>query len=204
MSEELNPEEQEQPVKLVRSRRLARESAFQALYEIDTAETEVDEAIQSATNREPFVPEAIEYIESLVKGTVEQLEVIDEQISALLSKNWDLSRIAKVDRAILRMAFFELDHIESMPPKVTISEAVIMAKKFGSEESGRFVNGVLGKYLPSSAKAVWAPSKVGTSTLSEDDEQTPQPIEVDHMDVEEGSEEHELLRKGGWLLKRDS
>ena len=75
---------------------------------------------------------------------LENLKDIDETISEQV-KNWDMDRIAKVDRNILRLAIYELLHREEIPPVVSINEAIDIAKKFSTEKSGRFVNGILDK-----------------------------------------------------------
>ena len=80
--------------------------------------------------------------EELIHGTLENQEAIDERIMDLAS-NWDFSRIAKIDLAILRLAIFELLYRKDIPPVVTINEAIDLSKEYSSEESRRFVNGIL-------------------------------------------------------------
>lgn len=82
------------------------------------------------------------FAEPLIKGVVEHREELDAQIRKYV-KNWEIQRIAVVDRNILRLAIFEMFHREDIPPVVSINEAVDIAKKFSTDESGRFVNGVL-------------------------------------------------------------
>ncbi len=123
-------------------RRKARESAIQILYEIELTGSGVQEA--TAAFRSSFkIPEtAYEFCLRLVSG----VEVHRRQIDALLnsySENWRLDRMSRVDRNILRMAVFELLYCEDIPPKVTINEAVELGKKFGTEDSGPFINGIL-------------------------------------------------------------
>jgi len=85
-----------------------------------------------------------EFAEPLIRGTLEHLTELDEQIKKY-AKNWDLHRMAVVDRNILRLAIFEMLHREDIPPIVSINEAVDIAKRFSTEESGKFVNGILDK-----------------------------------------------------------
>ena len=85
-----------------------------------------------------------EFAEPLVRGVLEHREVIDERLQKLAA-NWDLHRMAGVDRNILRLAAFEMMHREDIPPVVAINEAVDIAKRFSTDESGRFVNGILDK-----------------------------------------------------------
>jgi N utilization substance protein B len=83
-----------------------------------------------------------EFAEPLIRGALQHREEADALIRKY-SKNWDLPRIAAVDRNILRLAIFEMLHREDVPPVVSINEAVDIAKKFSTQDSGRFVNGIL-------------------------------------------------------------
>ena len=94
------------------------------------------------TRRRRRVEEAFEYAQSLVRGTVENQERIDELIRSQ-ADNWRLERMPAVDRNILRLAVFEMLHERETPKLVVLDEAIELAKKFGSEQSGRFVNGLL-------------------------------------------------------------
>ena len=85
-----------------------------------------------------------EFSTTLVDGTLKNLAKIDEYITSY-AENWQLSRMAVIDRNIMRMGTFELLYLEDMPPKVAINEAVELAKKYGDTESGKFVNGILDK-----------------------------------------------------------
>lgn len=123
------------------NRRTAREKAVQSLFQIDVGKTEPADAIANvlAENETP-----IAFLEELVKGTAEHRADIDPFIEKNL-QHWNIKRIGNVDRCILRMAVFELHYLDDMPRNVTLNEAVELAKLFGGEESGRFVNGVLSK-----------------------------------------------------------
>ncbi|HSF42565.1 MAG TPA: transcription antitermination factor NusB [Thermoanaerobaculia bacterium] len=88
------------------------------------------------------VEEAFHYAQDLVRGTVEHLEKIDDMIRAQ-ADNWRLERMPAVDRNILRLAIYEMLHERETPKLVVMDEAIELAKKFGSEQSGRFVNGLL-------------------------------------------------------------
>jgi N utilization substance protein B len=85
-----------------------------------------------------------EFAEPLIRGTLEHRDEADELIKRF-AKNWDLHRMAAVDRNILRLAVYEMLHREDIPPVVSINEAVDIAKKFSTEDSGKFVNGILDK-----------------------------------------------------------
>lgn len=84
------------------------------------------------------------FADPLIRGTIEHREECDEQIKKH-AKNWDLHRIATVDRNIMRLAIYEMLHREDIPPVVSINEAVDIAKKFSTQDSGKFVNGILDK-----------------------------------------------------------
>ena len=84
------------------------------------------------------------FAEPLIRGVLEQRDAIDEHIKKHC-KNWDFHRIAAVDRNIMRLAIFEMLHREDIPPVVSINEAVDIAKKFSTQDSGKFVNGILDK-----------------------------------------------------------
>ena len=87
------------------------------------------------------------FAEPLIRGTLQHRNAIDEHIKKHV-RNWELHRIATVDRNILRLAIYEMLHREDIPPVVSINEAVDIAKKFSTEDSGKFVNGILDKVKP--------------------------------------------------------
>ncbi len=84
------------------------------------------------------------FAEPLIRGTLENRDQLDERIKKY-AKNWDLRRMAVVDRNVLRLAIYEMFHRDDIPPIVSINEAVDIAKKFSTDDSGRFVNGILDK-----------------------------------------------------------
>jgi N utilization substance protein B len=84
------------------------------------------------------------FAEPMIRGTLENQNEIDERIKRH-ARNWDLHRMAVVDRNVLRLAIFEMLHRDDIPPVVSINEAVDIAKKFSTEDSGKFVNGILDK-----------------------------------------------------------
>ncbi len=129
----------------VSSRRTrARERALQALYQIDVAAEGIDEALAAFWKSfEPVEREVRELAEALVRGVAGSRRAIDDAIEEA-SSNWRLDRMARVDRNVLRLAVYELLRTD-VPVKVVINEAIELGKKFGSESSGAFVNGVLDK-----------------------------------------------------------
>ncbi len=122
----------------------ARERAMQALYQIDVAAEGIDDALSRFWKSfEPVEREVMDLAEAIVRGVAAHRHAIDETIDAV-STNWRLDRMAKVDRNVLRLAVYELLRTD-VPVKVVINEAIELGKKYGSESSGAFVNGVLDK-----------------------------------------------------------
>ena len=124
-------------------RRKARELALQFLYQLDLR-SDGDPAWSSEEfwSRHPVEPETRVFAETLVRGTKLHQEKIDELITQY-AENWALERMAVVDRNILRAGIFELLWTTEVPPKVAINEAIEVAKKFSTQESSRFINGIL-------------------------------------------------------------
>jgi N utilization substance protein B len=84
------------------------------------------------------------FSEPLIRGVIQHRDAIDEKIKSH-ARNWDFHRIAAVDRNVMRLAIYEMLHRDDIPPAVSINEAVDIAKKFSTEDSGKFVNGILDK-----------------------------------------------------------
>lgn len=126
-------------------RRRSREFALQALYGVDLSKDSPSEALRRLWLANPEESlEVRQFTEELVKGVFERLSDIDTLITNY-SSNWKISRMSVVDRNVLRLAIFELNYCKDIPPKVTLNEAIEMAKIYGTEESGSFVNGILDK-----------------------------------------------------------
>jgi N utilization substance protein B len=124
-------------------RRRAREVALQFLYQLDLQGEDVAEPhADEFWARHPVDAETREFADTLVRGTKRQQGKIDDLISQY-AEHWALDRMAAVDRNLLRLALYELLWHSETPPKVAINEAIEIAKKFGTQESSRFVNGVL-------------------------------------------------------------
>jgi N utilization substance protein B len=141
-------------------RRRSREIALQILYRIDMTESPPDEAISlhyelvtTSEDHEVQVPHPVRpFAEHLIRGVyLHQAEI--DQIIVSASDHWRLDRMSIVDRNILRIALFEMLYCPDVPPKVSINEAIDMGKKFGSEDSGAFINGVLDHILGNLQKA---------------------------------------------------
>ncbi len=126
----------------MRSRTLAREAALKGLYQLDLRKSVPDGEIEELLEQEAPQREARDYARAVIRGTRKNLERIDGEI-AQVAENWDLARMAAVDRNVLRLAIYELIFREDIPPAVAINEAVVIAKKYSTKDSGAFVNGIL-------------------------------------------------------------
>jgi transcription antitermination protein NusB len=137
-------------------RRKARALALQVLFEIDSVGHPVDIALprrlqdarddDDAAGREPIPPEGEMFVQTLVNGVLERREELDKLLSRF-APEYPVDQLAIIDRNVLRLAFFELNHLDDVPVKVAVNEAVELAKLYGSDSAPRFVNGVLGAYL---------------------------------------------------------
>ena len=137
----------------MRKRTKARECALQILYQVDITGGEAASAIKDFWETKGKFEDAVkDFARTLVMGTLEKLVKIDKVISSYAT-NWQLDRMAKVDRNILRLGTFELLFVADIPDKVSINDAVEMAKKFGDKESSKFVNGVLDKISKEEGKS---------------------------------------------------
>ncbi len=123
-------------------RRDGRIIAFQTLFAYDFNHKALDELLKWDWLEEKYPKESIEYAKFLIKGTIENIDFIDKKIKSKL-KNWDFSRISNIDKAILRFSIFSMFFESELPEKVIINEAVEIVKNFGTEESYKFINGIL-------------------------------------------------------------
>ncbi len=124
-------------------RRKAREHALQILFQLDIRKEKPSAAVLKHFWAEYKTDEEIRnFAEEIVKGTYKHLSKINDLIHQC-AKNWSLDRMAVVDRNVLRMAIYEILYRIDIPTSVTINEAIEIAKKFGTDESGAFVNGIL-------------------------------------------------------------
>lgn len=124
------------------NRHEAREKAFQTLFQIDVNDVNPEEAINHILEDD----EADSFLTYLVEGVIKHKEEIDNKISNRL-ENWSLTRIASVERTVLRIATLEILYADDIPVNVSINEAVELANTYGEEKSGQFVNGVLSKII---------------------------------------------------------
>lgn len=123
-------------------RRTAREKALQTLFQIDMNDLPPDQAIEHVMDQ----PVWDTYLNQLVNGVTSHKESIDQKIEKNL-ENWTFNRLAGIEKAVLRIATYEIFYEEDVPKSVAINEAVELAHLFGDEKSGKFVNGVLSKMI---------------------------------------------------------
>ena len=128
----------------MRKRTAARECALQLLYQWDLTKAPSVDVLKQFWVDRPEEPDVRTFAEQLLEGTLQHLAVIDEALQKY-AENWELGRMAVVDRNILRLGTYELLFAEEIPSKVTINEAVELAKRFGDVDSSKFINGILDK-----------------------------------------------------------
>jgi len=139
------------------SRRLAREAAIKFLFSIDFNKDEnleemleeffeVERERKNDEYQNEMGENDIRYAEEVIKGTMDKLQPIDKLIQDNIT-GWTKDRIVKVDLAVLRLALYEILYRDDIPGSVAINEAIELAKKYSTDESGSFVNGVLGKIV---------------------------------------------------------
>jgi len=124
------------------ARRKARELALQMLYQHDLSGNVPDAIVDTFEDLQKSKANTREFAVRIFRGTVEHLGEIDEMITAQ-ADNWRLSRMAVVDRNIIRMSVYEFMHESDTPKLVIIDEAIEIAKKFGTQKSSQFINGIL-------------------------------------------------------------
>ncbi len=138
------------------ARRIGRERALQALYQLEqdprlTARAALDASWAASDEETSKDPEAHSFALTLVEGVQKNLLTIDQTLEAH-SHNWRVDRMQRIDRNVLRIGVFELLHLPDVPRKVTINEAVELGKSFGNEASSAFINGLLDKVAEGLAK----------------------------------------------------
>lgn len=136
----------------MRKRTLARESALKILYAIDITKETPDACIDNFwLSQDKAEPQVKIFADALVLGVCHNKDRIDKLITEHAT-NWQLDRMAVIDRNILRFGAYELMFMDDIPPKVAINEAIDIAKKYGDKDSGKFVNGILDKINKEKAK----------------------------------------------------
>lgn len=132
-------------------RRRARELALQILFQLDSSQENLEEALKTFWFLHRHPKEIKEFANRLVEGTRENLKAIDEKI-ARYAEHWEMERMAGVDRNILRLGAYEILYCPDIPIKVSLNEAIELAKKFSTEKSSQFVNALLDKIAHEKSK----------------------------------------------------
>lgn len=126
------------------SRKLAREMAVCFLFQVEFQKENIKEQVEDFLDSYGEASYDKDYFLEIINGVLNSLKEVDELIDARAT-DWTIDRIAKMDLPILRVAVYEMKHREDIPIGVSINEAVELAKKYGSDDSPRFINGILGK-----------------------------------------------------------
>jgi transcription antitermination protein NusB len=127
-------------------RKNARELILKLLFQVDVGRLPLEEVLETSFEEVRPSPDDRTYAEEIVRGVVREAGELDRTIGEL-AEGWRLDRLARVDKNVLRMALYELMHRTDIPVNVVINDAVEVAKKYSTEDSGRFVNGILGSFL---------------------------------------------------------
>ena len=127
-------------------RRKARELALRMLYQWETNGNDPERALLAYCESFPYQPDIVEYARSILSGVKRENEKIDAYIGQAC-ENWRMDRITYVDKGIMRLSVYEMLFSSDVPPKVAIDEALELAKKYGSEDSREFINGVLDRIM---------------------------------------------------------
>jgi N utilization substance protein B len=127
---------------MISSRRKARELAMQTLFYLDMGGVKPESAVAMFCQNFNPSPKFLPFYQGLVEGVISKKAEIDALIERF-SSNWKISRMSGVDRNVLRVAVYEMLFCDDIPPKVSINEAIDVGKKYGTEESGAFINGIL-------------------------------------------------------------
>ena len=125
------------------SRRKSRELALEALYRFDLMKDPINDILADIKHRD-FSAEIFAFMQKIVKKTVDNIDYIDELITSV-TINWRLERMTYIDKNILRLGIAEILYFPEIPPKVSMNEYIDIAKKFSTDEAGKFVNGILDK-----------------------------------------------------------
>ena len=128
----------------MKKRTRARELALQFLYQLDLRGPDLLSEAKGFFRAEEEDKSAREFALQLVEGVAEHKDELDQEIRGV-AQNWEIARMAVIDRNVLRMAAFELLHCADIPPKVAINEAIELGKRYSTQNSGAFINGILDK-----------------------------------------------------------
>lgn len=125
---------------------IAREATMKLLYQMEVNNDYSEEVIKVFFENNDFSDDEKDYVEHAIEGVLSNLDIIDENIEKH-TKGWKINRLAKVDLAVLRIAIYEMLYRKDIPIEVCINEAIEICKKYSTDESSRFINGVLGSFV---------------------------------------------------------
>lgn len=187
------------------ARRKAREAALQALFYMDHGGEFTPQALERFRGEFAPKPEAAAHFERLVRGVMATRGFLDRLIERY-AENWSLERMGGVDRNVMRIALFEMLCCEDIPHRVSIDEAVDIGKKFGGEESGAFINGIVDRIRialergeverPEAAELAAAPEGAAESPAAEAPPEAPVPPPAEDA-AEAGRPRRRYVRPGG-------
>ncbi|MDQ6884968.1 MAG: transcription antitermination factor NusB [Candidatus Dormibacteraeota bacterium] len=143
-------------------RHLARELALKVLFELETDGSDPTRSLQYHAEEARADANVTEFAGVLVAGVIEHRAAIDARLAGA-SSNWGLDQMAKVERTLLRIATFEIEFLPSVPLKAAINESIELAKTFGGPDSGKFVNGILGRIAAETPVRRTAPGEAATT-----------------------------------------
>ncbi|MDA1267298.1 MAG: transcription antitermination factor NusB [Planctomycetota bacterium] len=136
----------------MKNRTRARELALQFLYQLDLMGEGALEGLSAFLRQEEKDAQTCKFARRIIEGTHEHRVTIDAAIQRV-AQNWQISRMAVIDRNVLRLATYELTHCDDIPPKVAINEAIELGKRYSTANSGAFINGILDKIKNTNAAA---------------------------------------------------
>lgn len=141
------------------SRHIARERAIQLLFQLDYNEAEdLEKAFDGFWGSFGDKPDVRPFAEELVHGVLEHRDNLDLEIQRY-AKNWDIKRMGGVDRNVLRLALYEIQHRKDIPPVVSVNEAIELAKELSSDEAAKFVNGILDRAIKDADRPLRTPTQ---------------------------------------------
>ncbi len=135
------------------ARRQARETALQVLFEIELGGGEAEKVLQRTIQEKELNGTDAAFTRQIVHGVLENITSVDDIISRL-SREWDVKRLAHVDKALLRIALFEILYLPDIPNNASINEAIELAKIYGGDDSPKFINGILGKVVENTSEYI--------------------------------------------------
>lgn len=181
----------------VKSRRKAREAALRTLYEMEIGGASLKSCMADTFANVELSEDQEAYARRVIEGWFNYRREVDDLLVPLV-KGYDYDRIAAIDRNLLRIGAYELYYEAGIPPAVTLNEMIEIAKKYSTADSGKFVNGVLGRLLHSSPKANWNPENEEQYV----EKSEPEP-EVEIEPIASEAEFKEIARVGLWKLRTE-